>query len=217
MKKNSVFTAELVAAVALLLLAVAALWQLFPDLKSEVGAAWVQAVFSVVAIIAAIAIANQQSKIQRAEAERLDQIKAQVAAARIVQELTHILSHVRTMVGWCEQAESQWPRQVDIEAIMKNFLATTAAFGPSREDIIDLTPLPNHCAFNLAAGVSHLSLTRALAEKLVASYTVFKPDDDDYRKEVVKTMLRVMKLCANTMQVAHAESQKVTKEFIFKQ
>lgn len=66
MKKNSVFTAELVAAVALLLLAVAVLWQLFPDLKSDVGAAWVQAVFSVVAIVGAFLISTRQHAMERA-------------------------------------------------------------------------------------------------------------------------------------------------------
>jgi hypothetical protein len=173
--------------------------------------AWVQAVGSIAAILVAIIIANHQQRVRRVDAERLDKIKATVAATRIIFDLAHAISALEEVIKWCHGVESDDPEPQSVEAYMG--VINNFSFDPSREILLDLAPLPNDCAFRLAAGVGYLRVAQLTTPTLYRTYNFSGQAGRNERKKITLSLVGMLMQCHKSFVAAFEECSHTSARY----
>jgi hypothetical protein len=189
---------------------VAAVFQ-HPPQTSQDWASWVQAIGSIAAIIAAIAVANHQARAQRAEAARLDDIKATVAATAVLMALSNAIEYLDSLIDWCMGVEDVDPNPQTVEALMKELRALP--FDPPREMLLDLASLPNDCASRLAGGLGQLRIAQATLPKMYLTFNTPGEAGREKRREYANSLVYILSFCRNSFTCALQECHKVAGEY----
>ncbi|TDF24599.1 hypothetical protein EZI45_20915 [Delftia tsuruhatensis] len=114
--------------------------------------AWVQAVGSVLAIVAAIAVAWWQRYVALKQSHIESLRMAMVTAASVSISISTVSASLRAFKSASAKAENHDPREV-----LKLFLETTDTFVlPSDDQMLRLLPLQNSISEDIAKGIGHL-------------------------------------------------------------
>lgn len=161
--------------VAVILLGTAILvFGLFPSMKSEAGAAWVQAVGSIAAVGGVAWTVKTQERFRRDEA----QVRATVVAAAQTLQIISVSAEVRSI-----QLRFQTIQAHDCPPDHFSELLSKLEAIPtwSADELSYLAALPNQIAFKLAGGIDRLNATILILRKLVGHPDIV--ESAEFRKE----------------------------------
>ena len=174
------------------------------------AASWMQAIGSFGAIVGAIAVANHQIALQRAERQTDRRVRATVAASRLYMDIAYTIGILEPIHSWLESRLNAEP---DLGTFDATLFRLQNLFNPDIQIIIDLEPLEQDAAYRLAAAISQLITSQQVAAQVRG--TILHPLTPDQRISQVKSVEIGVRFCLRSLNVVLAECRKVSDAYAY--
>ncbi|KAB8066248.1 hypothetical protein [Janthinobacterium violaceinigrum] len=130
--------------------------------QSSEAAGWTQALGSFAAIVAAVWLSRMQERKLKNDAL----VTAQVIGASMVFQLAQVVSNTQKSLEWFDQVGRA---DGDYREFEKHLVILESQPQWKAEDLAKLTPLPNNCAYKMAAGIDRINTAIGLIKEARAN------------------------------------------------